>query len=837
MPRRQSLRDSAGRIPRRLRRVLRRAKRAVSAERLALSRRRPIDAETVLYESYAGSGMLCHPEAIFRHLHSAEEFSGLRHIWVLSTAGAVHRFRTEFEGDDRVSFVKRGSAAYWRAVSTAGYLINNSTFPAAFSKRQGQVYLNTWHGTPLKKMGYDMPNGAVESANTQRNMLSADFLLAANNHMTQVMYQDAYRLRNVFTGRIIEEGSPRIDRQMLSPADATALRSELDARGIRTGERRIVLFAPTWRGDSFSRATVDLDEMVSQVTGLQQGLGDDYVVLAKVHQSVHRMALGHPSLSHLLVPNDIPTNLMLGIASALVTDYSSIFFDFLASRRPIGFFIGSAEEYDAERGAYFATDELPGPVNANPQRLGTQLAALLDAEELYPDQASWAERFAPHEDGRATERIVDIVFRGEPSGYRVLPVESDGRRRLLLYLGGMRSNGITTSALNLLNAIDHREFDVTALMPYCLPRQAHALRQQLHPAVRQVFRIGGMNGLKLLQFRRRLSVLFPSIPQRQSIDALWADEWARIFGDARFDWTADYSGYSPLWANIVLQAPEAPHAIWLHNEMAADRRKVINGKKPKWRSLGSIFSLYPRFDQIVSVSPSLTERNRHDLATRDNHDAFMTVRNLPNAELILERAAVPLADILPEGQEPPAWFSALSRRREGEHWFVSVGRLSTEKNHARLVEAFARLHATRPETRLLIVGEGALEADLRAQIQREGLSDAAFLTGLLPNPFPVMRAADCFVLSSDHEGQPMVILEAALLGLPVISTAFASVEDALPSSKIHVVDASVSALHAGLVAYLNGDVPATHLDAAGYTAEVLADFASLLPRMKSTETP
>lgn len=819
-------------LPGRLNRYVSRAGKAVRAERIAYARSKPIAHDTVLYESFAGNGVLCNPEAIFRHLLNRPDFDHLTHVWSIDDEQAIARFEAEFAANPRVRCVRRGSFDYWRELSTAGYLVNNATFPPAFGKRPGQVYLNTWHGTPLKLMGFDMPNGAIESANTLRNLLASDFVLAANPFMAETMYEDAYRLRNIYQGRIIEEGYPRIDRQRLTDAQLGDVRTELTRAGIAVDDKPIVLFAPTWRGASFSDPADGLDDLAAQTSAMQTALGDEAVVLLKTHQIVHSLAASRPGLRSILVPNTIPTNVTLGAAAALVTDYSSIFFDYLATGRPIVFFTPDADAYAEGRGTYLPLDQLPGPVTADAAEAGAHVRGLLDGtHDAHERYAEWVERFTPFEDGQVTQRVVDIVFRGVTSGRRVRAARADGRKRLLFYVGGMRSNGITTSIVNLLNAIDHEKYDVTALMPLFRAEDPLLNRTRIHPAVRQVFRIGGMNGSKAVQLRRHARNrrgLPPAPRDERWHTALWDAEWSRVFGSARFDWVADFSGYSPIWTNLLLHSPNAPRAVWLHNEMAADRERTVAGRQHLKRALGLVFSMYRSFDHLVSVAPELTRLNRAGLAAYAPPERFTTVRNLPDVERVVRSAAEPLASVLEPEEPTPAWVSELSSPAHETRWFVSVGRLSTEKNHARLLRAFAQVHAQHPEARLAIVGAGPLFADLSRQVSEAGLTDAAFLTGLRRNPFPILAAADCFVLSSTYEGQPMVLLEAALCSLPIVSTAFGSVRDALPGDTIRIVEQSDDALRDGMLAFLRGDVPPSTLDAAAYTTEVIAELDALI---------
>ena len=172
--------------------------------------------------------------------------------------------------------------------------------------------------------------------------------------------------------------------------------------------------------------------------------------------------------------------------------------------------------------------------------------------------------------------------------------------------------------------------------------------------------------------------------------SLWDDEWRRCFGNARFDEVIDFSGYGPFFSTLLLHAPDAERSIWLHNDMISDAHRVTQGRRRHLRDLRGIFSLYRDFDHLVSVSASLNEINRASLASWANPSRFTSARNLANVETVLENAAVAVrtAVVDPETGETPAWAARLVRG-SAQKTFVTVGRLSAEKNHARLLDAFA----------------------------------------------------------------------------------------------------------------------------------------------------
>ena len=827
------------RVFRRLRQRLRKVGIAGRAELQAFARRGHLRPGVVLYESFAGNGVLCNPEAIFREVLRSPDLAEHRHIWVLNSLREHREVQAEFAADPRVRFVRRRSLAYFRALATSQYLVNNATFPAEFSKRSQQIYLNTWHGTPLKRMGYDMPNGALDSANTLRNFVAADFLLSQNSFMTEQMYETAYKLRGAFRGLVIEEGYPRVDRQFMSEEQATDARSRLSAGGIELGDRTVILFAPTWKGTDFSSPADDAGELFSQVQALQQEVGEAYRVLLKTHQVVHRFAAHRPELRKILVSNDVPTNVMLGLTGILLTDYSSIFFDFLPLDRPLVFFTPDDVDYSASRGLYFPIEALPGPVARTVSEVGDAIRSLSSGSHssARATAAAWRDRFAPFDDGAAARRVVDVVFRGGARNSRTKSLAEDPRTSMLLSLGGMRSNGITNSALNLLSAIDHSSYDISVV--FNRPRGVQQLsnQQRIPPEVRQFHRVGGMNGSKATHVFRRLQERYPVLrrrPQTSIEQRMWRSEWARCFGDVRFESIVEFSGYTAFWASLLLQSPGGFRSIWLHNDLALEKSRFVGSRRRMKRSLPAVFSLYQDFDSLVSVSESLSRINRDALGPRYGlrRESFVSARNLVDESHVREGLASPLSSVskfVEVGEEPDqddrGWIEEM--QRADTVWFTTVGRFSPEKNQARLIRAFAEVSREHASARLMIIGHGPLRAELQALINSLGLSLVAFVAGPFPNPFPVLAASDCFVLSSNYEGQPMVLLEAALARMPIVSVEFDSVHDALPDSAIRIVPQTDEGLAEGMRAFLRGEVRTSFLDGLAYNRAAVAEFYSV----------
>lgn len=848
-----------------------------AAEMRQVARLLPLHADTVLYESFAGNGALCHPEAIFRRLVDDPHYAHLQHVWAISEAAWPSPLAEEFRRHPRVRMVKRLGLAYTRHLGTAKYLVNNATFPSWFSKREGQVYLNTWHGTPLKAMGFDEPDGIQAASNVLRNFLMSDFLISGSPWMTARMYEGAYRLTNIVRHlRVIEEGNPRTDRTFLDDAARASVRAALTDAGLHLPSgARLVLYAPTWRGRVFQEPVVEASHLADDVRALQSRLGADDVVLLKVHQQAFETVSQISGLSSVLVPNDVPTNEVLGVCDVLITDYSSIFFDALPTGLPIIFYTPDLDHYASTRGLYVAASDLPGPLTQDREQVvrlvtatGTGAAddPLVTHAEAYRQAR---ETFAPKDDGHATRRVIDVVFGGKREGYAVRPLAQDARPRILIYLGGLKSNGITTSAMNLLRSIDHSRFDVTAFIGAVGRRgERRANADLIDERVRVISRIGGLSSLKLhWMLRRRFfaSGAAVSEKQRRTMLGLLREEWRRCFGHAEFDYVVDFSGYSAFFSFLMAEAPAHSRSVWLHNDLLADAMREIDGTRPHEMNLRGVFASYTFFDHLVSVSEALRDINAARLAQHAPAERFSWARNtidatriaeapVPDPELVasfptdpeLQPGAFPtqreldeqdltldhvvqaayldrdLEHLIPEFHRRHA--VACSPRVPGATQFVTVGRLSPEKNHERLLHAFAAVHADHPQTRLVVIGGGPLQERLEALAVELGLGEAVVITGPLRNPWALMAECDVFVLSSDYEGQPMVILEARVLGLPVVSTRFGSVQGSLEPGVGLVVDRSVEALAEGMTVALRGEVPSPPFDPAAYNAAAVEDF-------------
>ncbi|QTD98871.1 bifunctional glycosyltransferase/CDP-glycerol:glycerophosphate glycerophosphotransferase [Streptomyces cyanogenus] len=366
--------------------------------RYARDLRRPLDPNLAVYCAYWGRGYACNPAAI--HAKARELAPHIRSVFLVE-AGQEHAV------PDDVEYAVIGSRRYWEVLARAKYLVNNANFAEGVVKRPGTVHLQTQHGTPLKTMGVDQstyPVVAAQSGSFTKLLGRVDrwdFNLSSNRHSTQ-MWERA------FPGSYehLEYGYPRNDVFYTATAsDVARIRREL---GVPEGSTA-VLYAPTHR-DHHTGFEPGLD-----LEAFCEAAGEDVVVLLRAHYFYDR-GRSRGSDRIIDVTGHRSSEDVCLAADALVTDYSSIMFDYANLDRPIVVYADDWDVYRETRGVYFdLMAEPPGPVARTPEELA---AVFRDGSYAGPQaralRAVFRERFCQFDDGRAAERVVRRVLLGEP---------------------------------------------------------------------------------------------------------------------------------------------------------------------------------------------------------------------------------------------------------------------------------------------------------------------------------------------------------------------------------------------------------------------------------------
>jgi CDP-glycerol glycerophosphotransferase len=364
--------------------------KAHAVARLLLTRRDP---RTILFNSFAGR-YSDNPRALYEEV--VARGSDLSSVWVSTGDLPV--------AADRVGPRSRDFA---EAAGRASIVVSNEALPH-FVKKPGVTYLQTWHGTMLKRIGYDNPRYEADAAGlrrARRDYRRWDLLLSQNPHSTRTMRR-AFR----YDGEILEHGYPRND--VLLSAQSAQIRRDIRAHYGIADDVQLVLYAPTFRDESTDvPGPLPLDLAL-----LQQALGNRVHVLARLH---HRMigALTEPPSPFWTNASDHPDIRDLYLASdVLVTDYSSVMFDYAVTGKPMLFFTYDIELYrDRLRGFYFdLTEQAPGPLFRTTPELAEALGDIGRVRNEFAQvYAGFRQTYCPWDDGKASERVIDRLLRQE----------------------------------------------------------------------------------------------------------------------------------------------------------------------------------------------------------------------------------------------------------------------------------------------------------------------------------------------------------------------------------------------------------------------------------------
>ncbi|MGH3011429.1 MAG: CDP-glycerol glycerophosphotransferase family protein [Gaiellaceae bacterium] len=384
------------------RKVSRRGRRALLQRYYAVQLRAPMEPNLAVFAAYWYRGYSCNPRAIYEKLR--EEAPWVRGVWVVEK-----RFAGSFPPE--IEHVIAGTRDYYRLIARARYFVNNVNFPNEFVKRKGTVHVQTHHGTPLKTMGLDLKGAytASKRMNFDRLLRRAarwDYSISSNELSTRI-WKRVYPV----PFETLEIGYPRNDALVNAiQGDIDRIRGEL---GIASGQCAI-LFAPTHREYQETYIPpLDLERLARE-------LGPDYVILMRAHylydgelEPEQRGRGGnildvtaHPSIEDLCLAADV-----------LLTDYSSVMFDYAVLDRPIVVHAPDWDEYQRLRGTYFdLLAEPPGVVTTTDDELVAAFrSGAVWGEEAGRLRATFRARFASLDDGHASERVVRKVWLSEPN--------------------------------------------------------------------------------------------------------------------------------------------------------------------------------------------------------------------------------------------------------------------------------------------------------------------------------------------------------------------------------------------------------------------------------------
>ena len=773
----------------------------------------PIDEKAILLEAQHGMEINGNMFYLIKELATNKAYDSYK-IYVCCRENNMAKFKRMFDryGIKRVEFLVLSTFKYMKVLASAKYLFNDNTFLPFYLKKEGQVYLNTWHGTPLKTLGKGIKNAMHGIGNAQKNFIAADYLLYPNTYTMEHMVED-YMLENVATGEAVLAGYPR-NTAFFNKNRGQQIIKEQGLEG-----KRVYAYMPTWRGSVGNidkKANVYFQYYLYELDKL---LGDDEVLYLNIHP-IAKKDVDFKTFTHIRnFPTDYETYDFLNCAECLVTDYSSVFYDFAVTGKKIILFTFDEEEYFADRGVYKPLSELP----FTNVKTVEDLIKEMRSSKNYDDKA-FLEEYCEFDCSEASKAVLDYAILGKKSDIiKPVPIYKNGKKNILMYLGGLDQNGITTSGINLLKNLDTTENNYFVSFPAEKGKLHQDTIANLPEGVNYiptqgVFNLSYFKKKMWLKFNRRK---FPFAPMMAAMKNDWKYEINRLYGGAHFDSAIQFNGYENkmilLYANFPCNT-----AIYVHSDMVRERELKGNQRKSVLKYA------YKNYDNVAIV----TEDIRGATATFvKNADNFKTVHNIIAYDEIVKKGN---GDIkFDEGvtQSNKTLKELKAVLDSDAKVIISVGRFSPEKDHKRMIDVFNKVWQENKNTYFIIIGgiqRDGIYDDLCEYVKTLPCGNNVILILSMTNPLPIVKRCDGFMLASHYEGFGLVLAEADILGLPVVSTDITGPRNFMKKNNGTLVENTHAGVEKGFKMLIDGSVPMLTTDYQEYNKNAIAEFKAII---------
>ena len=371
-----------------------------------------VDDKMIFFEAYNGRNYACSPKALYEYMIKNKKFNDNKFVWAFKNINQHKILKNK-----NTIVVKTNSKEYFKYLSLSKYWIVNSLIDVSIKKKKNQIYLQCWHGTPLKKLRYDIEvKGAVLNTISEirkRNDLDAikfDFFISPSKFCTE-KFISAFNLKKLGKDNIIvEKGYPRNDYLFnYKKEDIDKIKKLLK---LPKG-KKVILYAPTFRDNQHTSGVGYTYNLGINFDKMQKELSKDYIILFRTHYFVSNsfdFSKYDKFIYDVSKYDDI--NDLYIISDLLITDYSSVFFDFANLKKPMLFYMYDLDDYKNNlRDFYFDLNILPGPIVKQEDDLIKEIKNIDNYDELYHDKyIKFNKKFNYLDDGKSTERVVEVIF-------------------------------------------------------------------------------------------------------------------------------------------------------------------------------------------------------------------------------------------------------------------------------------------------------------------------------------------------------------------------------------------------------------------------------------------
>jgi CDP-glycerol glycerophosphotransferase len=371
-----------------------------------------VEDKHILFSSYMGNSFSCSPKNIYLEMLKDERFKDYKFTWAFKRAVDY----SEIDALDRCNIVIYNSSKFFKELSKSKIWVVNSRLPEITVKRKNQFYVQCWHGTPLKRLGNDIEVEGANALHKKKKLMKIyendaakyDLMFSPSKYYTDKI-TSAFNLEKLSKSHIVmETGYPRNDMLCnYTAADVERIKNNLGL----SPDKKVILYAPTWRDDQHEIGIGYTLKLGIDFEKLMKDLSDEYVIIFRAHYFIRNQFDFDKYKGFVIDGGSIhDINDLYIISDLLITDYSSVFFDYAMLERPIIFYMYDLEYYRNEvRGFYLSLDELPGEIITEQQPL-TKLIKNPNPEYMEKIK-SFNEIYNYLEDGKSSKRAVDEIYK------------------------------------------------------------------------------------------------------------------------------------------------------------------------------------------------------------------------------------------------------------------------------------------------------------------------------------------------------------------------------------------------------------------------------------------
>ena len=332
---------------------------------------------------------------------------------------------------NKVKLVKNETAGFAKKLARSKYLLTDTSMPTYFIKRKEQIYLNTWHGTPLKTLGKSTENDFFDIANVQKNFVVSDYLLYPSEYMKDIMIED-YMLEGIAHNKIMLCGYPR--NEVFFRENIQEIKEQYGFKN-----KMLIAYMPTWRG---SVRNIDIETQLNiaenHIKQISKELKDNQILCVNMHPYINNKIDLTQYKNVKQFPENVETYDFLSICDILITDYSSVFFDFAITNKKIILFTYDEEEYFKDRGVYFKLDELPFPKVYNIEDLIKEINS-----PIQYNVTEFLNKFCKYDRKNMSELICQKLLLNKQNEIKILDIPKPKQDNILLYIGDFKPNDST----------------------------------------------------------------------------------------------------------------------------------------------------------------------------------------------------------------------------------------------------------------------------------------------------------------------------------------------------------------------------------------------------------